>query len=65
MKIKFLHNERACESTLEPADRVAARVVNAEGHLPRFNTARVLGNFTGSYYEVRVSDLLVWWLDGW
>ena len=31
MKIRILHNEEACESTLEPADRVIARVVNAEG----------------------------------
>ena len=64
MKIRNPHNEKACESTLEPADRVASRVMNAARGLPRFNTARMLGNFTGSYYEVRVSDILVWWLDG-
>lgn len=41
MKIRSLHNEKVCESTLQPADRVAARVMNAARHLAGFTTVGV------------------------
>ena len=62
MKFKGLHNEKACESTSQSADRVASRVMNADRHLPGFNTADVLEVFTRNCWE----DLptYTYWLDG-
>ena len=64
MKIRDLHHEKACESTLQPADRVGARVMNADEHLPGFGTAGVSWVFAGDYCKDLQPDMQVGWLHG-
>lgn len=64
MKIRDLHNAKACETTLQPADRVAARVMNADRNLAGFTTATVSRAFTADYWQDVQHDMQVGWLHG-
>ena len=65
MKIRGLHNEKACESILQPVERVASRVMNTGRHLTGVNTAGVSAVFTADYREDVPPDIWVGWPDGW
>ena len=64
MKIRDLHHGKACESTLPSADRLAARVMNADEHLPGFGTAGVSWVFAGDCRKDLQPDMQVGWLHG-
>ena len=64
MKTRSLHNAKAGESALQPADRVASRVMNAARHLAGDNTAGVSRVFTADYREDIAFDMQVGRLHG-